>query len=61
MLIHVGTNDLSLSAAGVELLLQQIANWQLVNHKVDVFVSTIVDHHADAPWSTWPKISTRTC
>lgn len=50
MLIHVGTNDLSTDAQPVELLLQQIQNWQILNHPVDVIVSTIVDHHADANW-----------
>ncbi|MEM7378076.1 MAG: SGNH/GDSL hydrolase family protein [Pseudomonadota bacterium] len=51
MLIHVGTNDLSRSALPVELLLQEIRNWELLNHTVDVLVATIIDHHADALWA----------
>ncbi|MEM9604301.1 MAG: GDSL-type esterase/lipase family protein [Pseudomonadota bacterium] len=50
MLIHVGTNDISRSALPVELLLQEIRNWELRNHTVDVLVATIIDHHADVFW-----------
>ncbi len=50
MLVHVGTNDLSRNAAPLELLLQEIENWQALNHPVHVLISTLIDHQADTFW-----------
>jgi len=42
LLLHIGTNQTPATAAGVEVILDEVDEWESTNHPVTVFVATLI-------------------